>query len=107
MAEQIINIRAVAWQEGEQWVVQGIEYDIVAHAPDVTALPKAFMTAVVENAAISAHLGRKPLEGIKAAPQKYRDLYERAETVLGTVHKPKPVSTLPTPNVNIRVSAHA
>lgn len=73
------QINAAAFKEGDAWVIQGIEYDIVAHAYDVTALPHAFMRAVVENMMITEHLGRKPLAGIKPAPDRFRTLFEDAE----------------------------
>ncbi|MHB0987013.1 MAG: hypothetical protein ACYC0C_08440 [Devosia sp.] len=60
-------------------MIQGIEYDIVAHSEDVRNLPNVFLRAVIENALITEHLGRKPLEGIKAAPQRFRDMFERAQ----------------------------
>jgi hypothetical protein len=60
--------------------VQGIEYDIVAHAYDVAKLPYAFARAVLENIVITEHLGRAPLQGIKPAPAKFREMYEHAET---------------------------
>ena len=42
MTEHKINISAVAWPEGDQWVIQGIEYDIAAHAASAAEVPKAF-----------------------------------------------------------------
>ena len=102
-----INVSAVAWQEGDQWVAQGIEYDIVAHAADVASLPQAFEDAVVENAFISIHLGRKPLEGIKPGPAKYRDMFEQARTMLSSVPRVRAASQVPVPEIRIRVAAHA
>jgi len=76
--EDRIQINAVAYQEGDAWVAQGIEYDIVAHASDVLSLPDAFSRAVVENICITQHLGRAPLQGVKPAPQRFLDLFEAA-----------------------------
>jgi hypothetical protein len=55
-----ININAIAYREGDAWIAQGIEYDIVAQASDVISLPDAFTRAVMENICITEHLGRKP-----------------------------------------------
>lgn len=93
-------ITAVAFKEGDAWVVQGIEYDIVAHAYDVTKLPHAFMRAVVENMVITEHLGRKPFEGIKPAPERFRSMYEQAETEMRPAKKKKEW-----PDVAVRVMA--
>ena len=80
-----VHINAIAFQEGDVWVVQGIEYDIVAHALDITAVTDAFMRAVAENACISEHLGRKPLEGIRPAPEQYRAMFEQATLEMRTL----------------------
>ena len=80
-----IQISAVAFQEGDVWVVQGIEYDIVAHASEIDRLPAAFMRAIVENAYITEHLGRRPLEGIKPAPAHFRALFDNARTELRAI----------------------
>ena len=96
-----INISAVAFKEGDAWVVQGIEYDIVAHAYEIAKLPHAFTRAVLENIVITKHLGRKPLQGIKEAPARFRDMYERAETELRPTH-PDPT---PAPQVVVRLAA--
>ena len=94
------RVNAVAFREGDTWVIQGIEYDIVAHARDVIALPQAFMRAVVENIVITEHLGRKPLEGIKPAPERFRSLYEGAEVEMRTTRKKDEW-----PEVAVRVAA--
>jgi hypothetical protein len=95
-----LQINAIAFKEGDAWVIQGIEYDIVAHTYDVTALPHAFMRAVLENIVITTHLGRKPLEGIKPAPERFCALYERAEVEMRPTRKQEEW-----PDVAVRVAA--
>lgn len=80
-----LQINAIAFQEGDAWVVQGIEYDIVAHTYDVRKLTDAFMRAVVENIIITEHLGRRPLEGIKPAPEQFLEMFENAEIEMRSV----------------------
>ncbi len=75
---QDINISAIAFQEGDVWVVQGIEYDIVTHASNPAEIPYALMKALVENACITEQLGREPLAGIKPAPQRFKDMFDNA-----------------------------
>lgn len=77
--ENVIIINAIAFREGESWIAQGIEYDIVAQASDVISLPDAFGRAVMENILITDHLGRKPLEGIKSAPLHFHEMYKTAK----------------------------
>jgi hypothetical protein len=95
-------INAVAFKEGDAWVVQGIEYDIVAHSYDVTKLPHAFTRAVIENITITEHLGRKALEGIKPAPKHFQEMYEQAETEMRTT---RPIDHAP--SVSVRLAAAA
>lgn len=95
----VVQINAVAFEEGGAWVAQGIEYDIVAMANDVRDLPDAFMRAVVENILITQHLGRAPLEGIGAAPARFRDLFESAPTEM------RPVRVNDGPHVAVRLAA--
>jgi hypothetical protein len=75
----VININAIGYLDGDAWIAQGIEYDIVAHASDVISLPDAFTRAVMENISISEHLGRKPLQGIKSAPKRFHEMFRTAK----------------------------
>jgi hypothetical protein len=82
-----VRINAVAFKEGNTWVAQGIDYDIVAHADDVIKLPSAFMRALLETIIISKNLGKQPFEGIKPAPERFRSMYEKAETEMRPIKK--------------------
>jgi hypothetical protein len=93
-------IKAVAFKEGDAWVIQGIEYDIVAHADDIAAIPHAFTRAVIENMLITQHLGRRPLEGIKPAPDRFRSLYDDADFEIRPLKKEKQ-----SPDVVVHVNA--
>lgn len=84
---EAVYINAVAYKEGDAWIAQGIEYDIVAHAYDMIALPDAFSRAVIENIAITQHLGRRPLEGLGAAPERYKALYDSAPIEVRPTHQ--------------------
>lgn len=94
-------IHAVAFQEGDVWVVQGIEYDITAHAADLAKLPVAFLRALEHNAYITKRLGREPFGGIKPAPEKYHRMFEAA-----TINIPAdpPPTTLPISQMAIRLA---
>ena len=96
--DQPITINAVAFPEGEIWVVQGIEYDICTRAKDPASVPAAFMRAVAENACICEQLGRKPLEGIKPAPDRFKTMFDMARakvSPVGDLGLPKlPISTM-------------
>lgn len=94
------RINAVAFKEGDAWVIQGIEYDIVAHAYDVAKLPHAFTRAVLENICITEQMGRGALEGIKPAPDHFREMYEQAETEMRAIK-----SSGRAPTVSVRLAA--
>lgn len=100
---EVIRINAIAFEEGDAWVVQGIEYDIVAHADDVRKLPDAFTRAVLENCLITEHLGRKPLEGIKPAPERFRAMFDRAIVEMRPITGP--VADRARPEVSVRLAA--
>jgi hypothetical protein len=95
-----IRISAVAFKEGDAWVVQGIEYDNVAHADDVRAIPHAFMRAVMENIVITEHLGRRPLEGIRPAPHRFKELFETATTEMRATKRDARA-----PDISVRLAA--
>ena len=98
-----LSISAIAFQDDGAWIVQGIEYDIVAHAHDAAGLPAALARALVENACITEHLGRRPMEGVPSAPARFRELFDRALatiTPVGDLNLP-----FPAPQMNIRLAA--
>lgn len=78
-------VNAVAYQEGDVWVVQGVNYDITTHTRDADKIVEALVKAVTENACISQALGREPLEGIKPAPKKFQKMFDQAVTRLQQV----------------------
>ena len=95
-----IHINAVAYEEDGAWVAQGIEYDIVAHAPDVLRLPDAFSRAVMENICITTHLGKTPLQGVKPAPGRFLELFEAATVEV------RPTKQRADADVSVRVAAY-
>ena len=98
-----ITINAVAFPEGETWVVQGIEYDIVAEATSASKVAEAFARAIVETVCISQELGREPLAGIGPAPEHYKELFEEAYADIRTDVLPE----LPIAEMAIRLAEHA
>ncbi len=89
-----IHISAVAYQADGQWLVQGIEYDILTRAKDPSDVPLAFMRAVVANVCISEQLGRRPLEGIKPAPERFKAMFDAALTSVRSVQPGKQAADL-------------
>ena len=74
-----IRLNVLVYEDGDVWVAQAIEADIVATAKILEQLPLTIERAIVANRAANAHLGRKGLEGIPPAPAPLRDKFEKAE----------------------------
>jgi hypothetical protein len=102
---QKIQIRAVAFKEGDAWVIQGIDYDIVAHTYDLAKIPHAFTRAVIENILITEHLGREALQAIKPGPTRFREMYEKSDTEMRPVHFEIWQEVTIKPEVTVRLAA--
>lgn len=100
------QIRAVAFQEGDTWVVQGIEYDVVAQTKNLAEAPVVFLKSLISTLLINQKLGRIGLEGIKPAPERFAEMFENADTELRPVRTPVE-SPLPRPEIDLRALAHA
>jgi hypothetical protein len=74
-----IEVSVVAFQEGELWVAQCVEYDIAAFAKSLPELSKAFERAMAANLCVNADLGRNALDGVPAAPERFRQLFDKAD----------------------------
>ena len=84
-----IHINAVAFRGDDgEWVVQGIEHDISAFTYDVMDIPDVFERAVMEYVCITQSLNRAPLAGIKAAPARFKRMFETAKRKLVDTDKP-------------------
>ena len=78
-----VRISAVAYRDGERWLIQGIEHDILARAATREEAPAAFMRAVFEDFCINHHLGKSGLEGIDQAPARFKLMFAHAVRVEG------------------------
>src|SRR5438105_1860445 len=99
-----IEVSAVAYQEGDVWVVQCVEYDIAAFAKHPTELPRAFERAMAANVCVNADLGRHALDGIPAAPAKFRELFERAKLGLKPTETTAPAKKSPVKLRDLRMA---
>jgi hypothetical protein len=73
------TVNVLAYQEGEAWIAQCVEYDIYARAENLPKLPEAFGRALAANVCINAELGREGLSGIAAAPQRIKEAFLTAK----------------------------
>jgi hypothetical protein len=100
-----LTISAVAFREGDVWIVQCIEYDICTQAKHASAVPAAFKQAIIEHIAIAHHLGKPSFKGLRPAPARFREMFERALpfSALNGIDVPD----LPAAAMNIRVAEAA
>lgn len=89
MPSQQVKINIVAYQDGDLWVAQCVEYDISARADSLPKLPRAFSRALAANISVNRELGREGLSGIAPAPDRFRDWFERAQMDV-TAREPLP-----------------
>jgi hypothetical protein len=97
------QLRAVAFKEGDVWVVHGLEYDIVAQTKDPLDAPLAFLKTLLSTMLTNRRLGRDYLANVRAAPDRFREMFENA-TVELTPTGPMPAveDDLPRPNISLR-----
>ena len=68
------GISAVIFPEGEWWLAQCLEYDIVAQAKTLLELRHELQRVLISHIAVSEELGRKPFEGLEPAPKKFWEM---------------------------------
>lgn len=96
---KLIEVNGVVYQDGDVWVAQCVEYDIAAFAKHPTELPRALERALAANVCVNVDLGREALDGIPAAPAKFRQLFERAKLGL----TPAPAAPAPSKKSPVKV----
>jgi hypothetical protein len=75
---KVIHVRAIAFQEGDIWCAQCLEYDIAVQASDIPNLREALEQALVDQIQISLDLGIEPFSNTPRAPQAFHQFYESA-----------------------------
>lgn len=105
-----VEISVVAFQAGDYWCAQGLQYDIAAQAKTLPDLRHAFEKAVIGHMVVSEELGIEPLVGLGPAPSEYWKLYEAAEMNVearrrAPVRAPK--RTWEMPDLGFRISGNS
>ena len=105
VGESGFRISVVAFQEGDSWSAQCLEYDIATQASTLPDLYYEVERMLMGHVAVAAKLGREPFAGIGPAPKRYWDLYEHAAlTVQGKRHPflaPNPCASSLTPDLRV------
>lgn len=74
-----IDVSVIAFQEGDWWTAQCLEYDLAAQAKTLSDLRYELDRVLVSHAVVSTELGRAPFEGVGPAPAKYWRMFENAK----------------------------
>ena len=77
-----VELSVVVYEEGDLWIAQALEADIVATAESLAQLPRKLERAIIANLAANEKLGRSGLEGIPPAPDKFREKFEGSKIAL-------------------------
>jgi hypothetical protein len=81
-----IRIDAVLFKDcNGYWIVQAIQYNIVAKAKNIGEVREAFRRQLAANLALNSRFGRRGLKGISPAPERFRILFEEAREMLHSV----------------------
>ncbi len=81
MKRKNVNIRisVLFLQEDNQWVAQGLEYDIAAQGKSISKAKKSFEKTIIGQIILDLKDSLEPLNGIEKAPQMYWDIFKKAE----------------------------
>ena len=96
------QLRAVAFKEGDVWVVHGIEYDIVTQTKDPLDAPRAFLKTLLSTMLAYKKRGRNAFEVIKPAPAKYEEMWEQADVILSPAGPDQIEDNLPRPDITLK-----
>ncbi len=99
-----IEVNVVAFQDGELWIAQCVEYDIAAFAKSLPELPRALERAVAANLAANADLGRNALDGVPPAPPRFQEMFEQSHFDLKTRIENSSTPRLPVRIRDLRVA---
>lgn len=77
MAIENIHIKAVLFQEGDWWVGQCLDHDIVAQAKSVKDLAYEIQKAVIGHIVVSRQEGLVPFASLPKAPAQYWELFKQ------------------------------
>jgi len=73
------SISAILFQEGEWWSAQCLEYDIAAQARTLSDLRYELERVLCSHVLASLEHEQRPFDGLKAAPQKYWEMFAAAK----------------------------
>jgi hypothetical protein len=97
------KIRAVAFEHGDHWVAQCLEYDIATQAKTLDDLLYELERILVAH--VMGAEGANPFAAIPKAPQSFWRMYERAVTRVSRVKPAFPLPVSKRPHLEVRKAA--
>lgn len=79
--QERMELRVVAYREGDYYIAQGLEFDICVQAKTIEELQDRFDLAAFATLAICAERGTDPYEGIPRAPSEFWEMFENAHAL--------------------------
>lgn len=77
-----VSVRVVVFQDGDRVCAQCLEYDIAAQGKTLDDCLYELDRLIAGHIAISIEHGLVPLQGVKPAPRRFWDWYERSKILL-------------------------
>jgi hypothetical protein len=77
-----LAVRAVAFQSGDWWVAQFLEYAIATQTRRLEDLPYEIDRLIRVQVAASLEMGIEPFHGFSPAPRKYWQMFEASRSRL-------------------------
>ena len=87
------NVNAVVYQEGESWIAQVLEYDVVARADNLPSLHYELERVLAGYASAYAEEGLEPFQGLGPAPRRFWRMWETATLTVDAEELPFRAST--------------
>lgn len=82
-----IFVDVVIYKNGEHWVAQGLQLDILVYAAEPNTLPQMFVQALNAEVARATKHGQKPFARIPPAEKRYFEMF-KASTITVLVEEP-------------------
>lgn len=86
---QDYKIRVILKSECGMWVAQGLEHDIAAQGKNITEAKRSFVRTFLGHVIIACKNKKPPFEGIKKAPKKYWDDFNKGEELAKPIEIPR------------------
>ena len=74
-----LYIRVLVLKQGDQWLAQGLDHDLAAQGPSDRQAIQSFLRILRARMKRDHERGKLPLEGLPPAPDRFFDVWERAQ----------------------------